>query len=602
MRDDEILSYINSPNSLGAFLLSGGWGSGKTFFVRSIMKKHQSRKLKFCYLSLFGIKSIEQFHDAAREAYAGKLFSWNRIIGFLGIAAILGVFPQLGEWVGSLIGGESVASWASIISSILGLCLFARFHIKINRKISAKSRRATNVMIFDDLERCDLPMSTLLGLINEYVQDDIKTIIIANEDEILKNDADGNPLEQQGDKRVSYETFKEKVVGRTCEYKADVGYIVESMLGEFVTGLPKTDDFSNMFIKVFHNHCKGNFRTLRKIIIDFGSVWEILQYEIKTHGGEKQYVDLMEGFSEILDRLAYCVTYAVSLEHNNDKDRWLRLHILQLEYSPFYQCVVDGSWSAARNEIAVELLSILNRYKTSSSENRILRTNILNLDMDDATLASVLNKLFGAINDGSLACDSEQGEQIVLSCGDILHLESYQDMIDRYFPDLEVVRLDKDRAGYVIRQKATEDQRWLERRYSFYIRPKKSDDEEEMHSDLSIVLMGLSREISDDDISAQLDKLFYDRDIMALTNLQLDANTAKLGGRIFAERWNTTSNELCANIVWGLEEKRCQWSHTASAEFFEELKANISDSESHSVRNYWNAKLRKLIDVKLADL
>ena len=49
------------------------------------------------------------------------------------------------------------------------------------------------ILIFDDLERCNMNVNNLLGYINNYVEHDgIKTIIISNEKEIASTNMDLN--------------------------------------------------------------------------------------------------------------------------------------------------------------------------------------------------------------------------------------------------------------------------------------------------------------------------------------------------------------------------------------------------------------------------
>ena len=43
------------------------------------------------------------------------------------------------------------------------------------------------VIVFDDLERCEMPISETLGYINDYVEHkNVKCVIVANEQEINK--------------------------------------------------------------------------------------------------------------------------------------------------------------------------------------------------------------------------------------------------------------------------------------------------------------------------------------------------------------------------------------------------------------------------------
>ena len=89
------------------------------------------------------------------------------------------------------------------------------------------------VLVFDDLERCKINMVDLLGVINEYCENrNIKTIILAAEDVILKNEENIKKVvwEEGGTKKEAsikeqirsvsdYQDFKEKVVFQTIKFE-----------------------------------------------------------------------------------------------------------------------------------------------------------------------------------------------------------------------------------------------------------------------------------------------------------------------------------------------------------------------------------------------
>ena len=65
-----------------------------------------------------------------------------------------------------------------------------------------------SILIFDDLERCKIDLSNLLGYINYFVQHQVlKVILIADEDK-LENNPD-------------YPSIKEKLIGKTFAISAD---------------------------------------------------------------------------------------------------------------------------------------------------------------------------------------------------------------------------------------------------------------------------------------------------------------------------------------------------------------------------------------------
>src|SRR5690606_22201504 len=96
------------------------------------------------------------------------------------------------------------------------------------------------LFIFDDLERCDLPINRVLGYINEFVEhEDRKVIIIANEKEIKGGE--------------DYGRIREKLIGKTLEIQsafeqaleAFTGSIQDSQAKTFLTS--KTDTISEVY-------------------------------------------------------------------------------------------------------------------------------------------------------------------------------------------------------------------------------------------------------------------------------------------------------------------------------------------------------------------
>lgn len=76
-------------------------------------------------------------------------------------------------------------------------------------------------IVFDDLERCSIPIPQVLGYINQYVETcGLKVIIIANEDEIIRVDVSDN--KEDGLKR--YLTIKEKLIGKSFDVQMEAYY------------------------------------------------------------------------------------------------------------------------------------------------------------------------------------------------------------------------------------------------------------------------------------------------------------------------------------------------------------------------------------------
>ncbi|PTB98519.1 hypothetical protein C9993_07435 [Marinobacter sp. Z-F4-2] len=135
-----------------AVLLSGPWGIGKTHLVKRMLgPMFAGEDAKFAYVSLYGVTSVEQI-------------SWE----------ILGqIYPALNSRAGKL--GRRLLE-----AGLKNLPFDAELkpgEIPVLNK--------PELYVFDDLERADMPLDSILGFINTLVEHDgEKVVLIANETEL----------------------------------------------------------------------------------------------------------------------------------------------------------------------------------------------------------------------------------------------------------------------------------------------------------------------------------------------------------------------------------------------------------------------------------
>jgi hypothetical protein len=117
------------------------------------------------------------------------------------------------------------------------------------------------LIVFDDLERCSIPISDTLGYINSFVEHEkVKVIVIANEKDI----------ENRGEYE-RYKTIKEKLIGKTLEIRPTesivsrhfIGLLRDKRIKEFLGGEIE------QIIDIHHRSESNNLRVLRQGIWDF---------------------------------------------------------------------------------------------------------------------------------------------------------------------------------------------------------------------------------------------------------------------------------------------------------------------------------------------
>ncbi|MDB5375647.1 MAG: hypothetical protein JWR00_93 [Rubritepida sp.] len=180
-----------------AVMIDGPWGSGKTHLIKEFLK---SKAVKPLYVSLNGMSSTEQIdQEFYRLLHPVLSHRGTRIAG-----AILRAFGK-GALKMDFSNGES------------GTLNMSLPEIDLAKELGNPHER---LLIFDDLERCKMPVSEVMGYINGFVEhDQLKTIILANEAEIRKN----------GDPR--YVEIKEKLIGQTLTVSAPAGEAFDAFLG-----------------------------------------------------------------------------------------------------------------------------------------------------------------------------------------------------------------------------------------------------------------------------------------------------------------------------------------------------------------------------------
>lgn len=254
-----------------AILLSGTWGSGKSYFIKNTFipiakttKTISSGGIKNyspILVSLFGIKSINDIKD--------RLF--------------LSLYPLLNKKHFKIGSAFSKAILKSIdIPNYLTLGLVKNVGANLDKAIdetvsSIKGSLDLSdlVIILDDLERADpalLNLNEILGYINSLVEENnIKVIIIANDETIKSED---------------YKSIKEKTIGHTIHFEKDFDGVFSDLIdgsngnfdGEFRKHISdKKSLILELLEKEWQNRNDINLRTLKYFL----SLYSVIFYSVK---------------------------------------------------------------------------------------------------------------------------------------------------------------------------------------------------------------------------------------------------------------------------------------------------------------------------------
>ena len=183
-----LIRYLDASTPEYAFLITGEWGAGKTYFIDKFIESYVNTDKALIKISLFGLTSTKEINE--------KIFEYSHPI----------------------LGSKKVRLASKLVKGALsfGFRLDLDADGKPDSTINAKpdkieisdlfdplARNSEKVLILDDLERSKIPLIDTLGYINELTEIlNTKVVVLINESQISEIE------------KSIYSRFKEKVVGR----------------------------------------------------------------------------------------------------------------------------------------------------------------------------------------------------------------------------------------------------------------------------------------------------------------------------------------------------------------------------------------------------
>ncbi len=249
-------SYCTSPTPLNyAVFLTGPWGAGKTHFLKTYLA---DRKQAHIYVSLYGVASTSEIDDQIfRQLHPILSSKYTKLGGVLARAFLKGALKI------DLNGDGKDDGSISASMPDIDLKDFAK---------NAQDR----LLVFDDLERAALRPAQILGYINAFVEhENTKVVILANEAEIEKEDAD-------------FKRIKEKLIGQSLEITPSV----EAAYPELLTLVkdPWTTKFLEtskaQVLDIFARSEASNLRVLKQALWDFERVAKGFRPTDQVHTAE----------------------------------------------------------------------------------------------------------------------------------------------------------------------------------------------------------------------------------------------------------------------------------------------------------------------------
>lgn len=287
---DFLNRYAELPSPQYAVLLRGKWGCGKTYFVKHWLEEFDksdklpandhSIELKPIYVSLFGMREISDIKSAIDRCvnpfFYSKTGKMLKIAGRIASKIIFKTELDIDK------DGKSETSFSGALDSL------SIFENDNNDEV-----KGVKFIIFDDLERCQIPMKQLLGFINYFVEHCECHVVVVGEEKYLDDKTLHDLLE-----------FKEKIVGREFEIFPDIEAAIKLFVSEPMMATDFLSKETGMIQLCFECSATHNLRLLRQSLLDFSSLISALPTK------------LVENNHEYLRSLLFCFI-AVYAEYRN---------------------------------------------------------------------------------------------------------------------------------------------------------------------------------------------------------------------------------------------------------------------------------------------
>lgn len=222
-----------------AVLLSGKWGSGKTFLINQITEKYRDKK-NIVKVSLFGFKSKENIHKQVLL----KLFNIDDTHDVSVTAKLVG--QVLKKFTGINLS-DMPMGWA----------------LKQEGNQNA-------IFIFDDLERANIELTELHGYINDLTEIHKQKVILLADEEKLNTDE-------------KYLLFKEKTIGKTFQIEQDFETAFKAFIDELENAKEMLNSNKSIIKAVFDTANYQNLRSLRQGLLDFDRFMSACEDKFKNH-------------------------------------------------------------------------------------------------------------------------------------------------------------------------------------------------------------------------------------------------------------------------------------------------------------------------------
>lgn len=328
---EEYLNFYKCLNKPGfAVLVRGEWGSGKTHKIKEIFQENMY------YVSLFGLTSQKEIYSSV----------------FLSMFPLRAKAKGFSSWLKeSLDGSEALTFGAGNILSGISDAL-------IKEEVANDK-----VIVFDDLERADVNINEILGVVNKYVEHhQCKVIVIAHDEKINQK----------------FNETKEKVFGQILQVTPDI----KNTLNFFALHCDSPAaacEITPYILEVFIASKCQSLRILKHVLNDSLRLYDCLSAEHLSH---KESIKIL--FTIFC---AFSISFRSGIINKEDMhDRILSLTNSLREKKDS----IESGYEKMKKTFKSEALTV--QFESSILSDKILEDTICNGRYDKAHIFNHLNK------------------------------------------------------------------------------------------------------------------------------------------------------------------------------------------------------------------
>lgn len=274
-----VLNYISNDITGRAIMLTGEWGSGKSYYVKNTLKPFledkDNGKHKCVIVSLYGISDTSEISKAIymelrtiKMSSSSEAASTAKTVGkIIGKTVFNGLVSKIGFDIGSISADDLQGVYESVDLT-------------------------DKLIVLEDIERTQIDIIELLGYINNMCENDgVKVLLVTNENELLHFRVEGIKRQEYGREKTEYIKVysedakkylkaKEKSISDTLQFHADFQATICSIIDKFENN--DLRGFKGVLTARRHSIMNNDITNYREVIVACQKACDIYNY-MTTH-------------------------------------------------------------------------------------------------------------------------------------------------------------------------------------------------------------------------------------------------------------------------------------------------------------------------------